>query len=219
MTQRVPRPRRFSRRRSGACALPLLAMLAGVALPPPAATAQDAATSRGLPGSSGGVTVRRGLQTQPGGGPGAHVAPAPPAGPGVRTGPGAGFSAPGSRALLNLDAAVPCVQAARPDMSKAILCYRPLLEACDAQVGAEARLDCNRRAEAEWTALSRRYADQPMTRLLAGAFDPSACEAFSPPDAGQSREEARLQCRITARATQTIYGHIESLWGSLGRGL
>ena len=137
--------------------------------------------------------------------------------PGASRGPGAGFSAPGSGRLLDIDRATPCVQAARPDMSQAILCYRPFLEICPEDAAPEDRLACRRRVEPEWTALAERYGNQPMTRMLSAAFDPAACETFSAP--GKPPEEARLDCRITARATQTIYGHIESLWGGLGPGL
>ncbi|WP_339950402.1 hypothetical protein [uncultured Albimonas sp.] len=184
----------------------VLAAPAGGALLSPDPAQAQAATSRGLPGGSGGVIVRRGGETRP-----------EAARPGAGAGPGAGFSAPGSGRLLDLDRVTPCVQAARPDMSQAILCYRPLLEACPEGPDPDAWRDCRRQAEGEWTELARRFGDQPMTRMLSGAFDPAACETFTAVD--QSPEDARQSCRITAKATQALYGHIESLWGGLGRGL
>ncbi|SFI64631.1 hypothetical protein [Albimonas pacifica] len=208
----------MSRPRLSAAALALAALVAAAPalLAPPSAQGQGAATSRGLPGGAGGVTVRRGGEAQPGPNrPG--VAPAPAPVPAPAPGPGAGFSAPGAGRLLDIDRTVPCVQAAKPDMSQAILCYRPLLEICPEDAEPDDRLACRRRVEPEWTALAARFGDQPMTRMLAGAFDPAACETFAAP--GKTPEEARLDCRITARATQTIYGHIESLWGGLGPGL
>ena len=215
----------MSRARLPAVALALAALAAAQASLAPAPAEAQATTSRGLPGGSGGVIVRRGGEAAPSQPPGQLPGQFPgqqppgqqPPGldrPGAAPGPGAGFGAPGSGRLLDIDRVAPCVQAARPDMSQAILCYRPLLEICPEDAAPEDRLACRRRIEPEWTALAARFGDQPMTRRLAGAFDPAACEAFAP--AGKPPEEARLDCRITARATQTIYGHIESLWGALG---
>ena len=119
--------------------------------------------------------------------------------------------------MFDLESVAPCVLAAKPDMSQAILCYGPMIETCAGRDGREAHLACQRRAEGEWAALAERYGDQPMTRRLASAFDPAACERLSSP--GLPLDEGRLQCRITALLSRALYGHIESLWGGLGPGL
>jgi hypothetical protein len=111
-----------------------------------------------------------------------------------------------------------CVAESKPDMRRAVDCYKETIAACVSRPSDDYQA-CLEDAVTELMVLFETYNLRNLDPELAAQNSPERCQDFVEENTPSElpEDEFLLQCEFTALSRQVVAAHIESVWGEQTR--